>query len=162
MERTMGLRSKLNYGLVLQFKFKKMVLKIFKAVWFFSLLFLLAVLFYVYAGLGDTVFLAEGESNLAISKDGLFYGALVLIGIINVLVFIINKHLLAGKVGLSSWFYGLIITLNFFLLTTLGFLSVTNASDLFDYVMMGPTIYGSVILVGGWILSLPFFLISKK
>lgn len=136
-----------------------MVLKIFKAVWFFSLLGLLAVFLYVYAGLGETVILSDG-GELTISKNGLFYATLLLTAFINSLVFLAAR--IVARQSFKSWFYGLVVTINFFLLTTLGFLSVINAPDRFDYYRMGPTLYGSVILIAAWLISWPVYLLFQK
>lgn len=136
-----------------------MVLKIFKAVWFFSLLGLLAVFLYVYAGFGETVMFSAGE-EMTISRNALFYSTLLLTAFINSLVFIAAR--LVAHQNFKAWFYGLVVTINFFLLTTLGFLSVINAPDQFEYSRMGPTLYASVILIAVWLISWPVYSLFQK
>ena len=139
-----------------------MILKIFKGVWFFSLLSLFALFFYVYAGLPETVVFSESEGSLSISRNGFFYTTIILFAIINVLVFVVNKLLSNGDQGFSSWFYGLVVTFNFFFLTSLGFLYVFNGADRYDFSMMGPIMYLSLILLCIWMISWPVILIYKK
>ncbi len=139
-----------------------MILKIFKGVWFFSLLTLLVVFFYVYAGLPAEVAFSESTSNLSISLNGFFYATILLFAVINVLVFVVNKLLSNGDQGFSSWFYGLVATFNFFFLTSLGFIHIFNGGDRYDFSNMGPAIYGSLILLFLWMMSWPVFLLYRK
>ena len=139
-----------------------MVLKIFKGVWFFSLMVLFGIFFYIYAALPEEVALSETEKSISISRNGFFYSAITLFALVNVMVFIVTKLLSNGRQGFSSWFYGLIITFNLFFLASLGFLHVFNGGERYDYSKMGPIMYGSLILICGWIISWPGYLVLKK
>jgi hypothetical protein len=139
-----------------------MILKIFKGVWFFSLLALLVVFFYVYAGLPEDVVFSESEGSLSLSRNSFFYTATILFALINALVFIVNKLLSDGDQSFSSWFCGLIATFNFFFLTTLGFLHVFNGGDRYDFNKMAPVMYLSLILLCAWMISWPVILLYKK
>jgi len=139
-----------------------MILKIFKGVWFFSLLLLFAVFFYIYAALPEVVTFSREDGALSISRDGFFYLSIALFALINVLVFVVNKVLANGDQGFSSWFYGLVVTFNFFFFTSLGFLHVLNGGDRYNFSRMGPAVYGSLILICVWMISWPIILIYRK
>ncbi len=137
-----------------------MVLKIFKGVWFFSLLGLLITFFYVYAGLPETVNL--WEEGVSISRNGLFYLSIVLMALVNVMVFMARNLIGKQNEGFNTWFYGLIISINVFFIASLGLLNVFNGGDRYDYSRMAPAIYGSLILICVWIISWPVYLLSQK
>lgn len=137
-----------------------MVLKIFKGVWFFSLLGLLITFFYVYAGLPETVNL--WEEGVSISRNGLFYLSIVLMALVNVMVFMARNLIGKQNEGFNIWFYGLIISINVFFIASLGLLNVFNGGDRYDYSRMAPAIYGSLILICVWIISWPVYLLSQK
>jgi hypothetical protein len=139
-----------------------MVLKIFKGVWFFSLLALFGLFFYMYAALPQEVALSEAERSISISRNSFFYFSIMLFAMVNVLVFVVNKLLSHGDQGFSAWFYGLVITFNLFFLSSLGFLHVFNGGDRYDYSRMGPIIYGSLVLICIWMVSWPGYIIIKK
>jgi hypothetical protein len=139
-----------------------MILKLFKGIWFFSLMGLFGLFFYMYAGLPEKVVFSESEGSLSISRNGFFYFSIILIAVINVLVFAVTKLLSHGDQGFSSWFYGLIVTFNFFFTTSLGFIHVFNGGDRYDYSQMGPAMYGSLFLLCAWMISWPVYLIYKK
>lgn len=139
-----------------------MILKIFKGIWFFSLLALFGLFFYMYAGLPEVVIFSESEGSLSVSRNGFFYASITLFAIINVLVFVVNYLLSNGDQRFSSWFYGLIVTFNFFFLASLGFIHVFNGGDRYDYGKMGPVMYGSLILLCVWMISWPVYLFYKK
>ena len=143
-------------------KFKHMILKIFKGVWFFSLMALFVVFFYVYAGLPQEVVFSESESNLSISRNGFFFSSIILFAVVNALVFVVSKLLSNGDQSFSSWFYGLIVTFNFFFFTSLGFIHIFNGGDRYDFSNMGPAMYGSLILLCVWMISWPVFLLYRK
>jgi hypothetical protein len=138
-----------------------MIVKIFKGVWFFSLLGLLTLFFYIYAGLPETVNLWQ-EGAISISRNGFFYLSIGIIALVNVMVFAARNLIGRKEEGFTSWFYGLIISINIFFIVAFGLLSILNSSDRYDYSRMAPAIYGSLILICGWILSRPVYLISQK
>ena len=138
-----------------------MVLKIFKAVWFFSLLGLLGSFLFVYASVPERVVIHEGNGIREISREGLFYGTIAIISVCNVLVFIMSA-LHRNSADFMAWFYGLIITLNVFFVITLNFLNLYNSAEEFRYQSIGFIIYSSVALFVLWALSWPAILILRK
>jgi uncharacterized membrane protein YhdT len=139
-----------------------MILKIFKAVWFFSLLGVLIVFMYVYASLPENVILQESGSIKSISREALFYTVLALLALINMLVFIFSKLYSRGDDDFLSWFYGQIITLNLFFITALCYTSLYNSSEKFDYSRIGWIINGSVIIMIVWALGWPVYSVLRK
>lgn len=139
-----------------------MALKIFKGVWFFSLVGLLVVFFYVYAGLPQDVALWKEGSNISVSRNALFYISLLLMALINVMVFMVRGIIGQKDERFITWFYGLIISVNLFLIASLGLLNVFNGGDRYNYISMAPVIYGSLILICLWIASWPVYLLSQK
>src|SRR5690349_17446838 len=106
-----------------------MSLKLFKAVWFFSLLAVLGSFLYVYASLPENVVLAESENTVSIAREVLFYAVLALLTFVNVIVFVFSRLYAKGDRDFLSWFYGLIITLNFFFIIALSYISLYNSSE---------------------------------
>jgi len=139
-----------------------MVLKIFKGVWFFSLVGLLVVFFYVYAGLPQNVALWQEGSNVFVSRNALFYISLFLMALINVMVFMVRGIMVQKDERFTTWFYGLIISVNLFFIASLGLLNVFNGGDRYNYSSMAPAIYGSLMLICVWIVSWPVYLLSQK
>lgn len=133
-----------------------MILKIFKAVWFVSLIAVLANLLYVYAGWPEQVqlYISNGEW-LEASKELLFYSAIAAITLLNLLVYLFSKRVTPSET-FRSWLHGQIITLNIFFVITLSFIGLYNSAEHFDYSRIGGIIYASVGLVLLWALSWPF------
>lgn len=138
-----------------------MALKLFKAVWFFSLVAVLGTFMYVYASLPESVVLQESEVIMSVSREVLFYVVLALLAVINVVVFIISK-LQRGDQDFLSWFFGLIITLNIFFIIALSYVSLYNSSEKFDYSRIGAIIYGGVGLMILWALAWPVYSVFRK
>ena len=139
-----------------------MILKIFKAVWFLSLLACMAVFFYIYASLPETVLVGEWQPALYASRDTVFYATLALIALINTLVFAFMKAFGPNQEHFSTWFFGQIILLNFFFSIAIGFVNLLNSGEKFAYERLGVIIYGSVILIIIWALSWPIYSVSRK
>jgi hypothetical protein len=132
-----------------------MILKIFRSVWFLSMVVMLVSLLYVYAGLPEEVIVQEDEASVAIlPRDTFFYIVMIAGCFINVLVFLISK-LMARDTLFRTWFYGFMVTLNFFMIISLFFVSVYNSAEKFDYGRISFIIYGSVGLIIAWALALP-------
>lgn len=139
-----------------------MALKVFKAIWFLSLIIFLCVFLYDYASLPETVTVVESEElSVSLSRDGIFYGILIIAALLNVFVFIINK-LFASNRDFRGWFYGLITVLNIFLIIGINFVSLYNSAEKFDFEAIGSIIYGSIVLVLIWLIGWPIYLLSKK
>jgi len=135
-----------------------MALKLFKAVWAFSLLAVLGTFMYVYASLPENVILQESESTFSISREVFFYIILALLALCNMLVFVFSKlYSREGDQDFLTWFYGQIITLNFFFIIALSYASLYNSSEKFDYSRIAWVIYGSVGLMIVWALTWPVY-----
>ena len=143
-------------------QFRNMALKIFKFVWFFSLLAAMGIFMYVYASFPLEVRLMEGEQPIEISKEMLFYTVLGIIGLTNVLVFIVAKIFTEEQSDFKSWFYGLVASVNLFFVTVINFIGVTNSGERFDYGSLGVLIYGSVGLIVLWSVSWPIYALSGR
>lgn len=139
-----------------------MTLKLFKGVWFLSMLVVLGNLLYVYAGLPEQVSLMEeGLETYSVGKEQLFYSAMALIALANVMVYLFSKKL-APKEDFRSWLHGQVITLNIFFVIGMSFIGLYNSAERFDFSRIGFIIYSSVALVGLWATSWPVYLVVKK
>ncbi len=138
-----------------------MTLKVFKAIWFLSLIIFLGVFMYNYASLPETVVVIEAETPISLSRDVLFYSFLVMAAILNLFVFLINK-LFANHIEFRAWFYGLITSLTIFLIVGINFIALYNSSEKFNYQDIGLIIYGSIALVVVWVLSWPIYKVAKR
>lgn len=140
-----------------------MILKVFKAVWFLSLLGVLANLMYVYAGLPELVSVAEegGATTYVMEKETVFYAALAFILVMNLLVYLFSKSI-APSESFRTWLHGLVITINIFFVVGFSFISLYNSAERFDFARIGPIIYGSVILVMVWTIAWPVYLVGRK
>jgi hypothetical protein len=140
-----------------------MILKVFKAVWFLSLMILFGVFFYVYASLPEWVTVhQEGVNRTEISREGVFYSALAAIAVVNTMVFLISRLFKGTDADFASWFYGLVIALNGFFAIALSYVSLFNSGEKFQYDRLGIIIYGSISLVVLWAISWPIFALFKK
>lgn len=139
-----------------------MILKIFKAVWFLSLMGFMVIFMYIYASLPEKVVIQEGLEAVSISRNMLFYLTLGIVTIINVLVFMISKLYGTRNEPFSIWFYGQIIVLNFFLITVLGYFNVLNSGERFEYERLGIVIYGSIVLIVIWAIGWPVYSLTHK
>ena len=139
-----------------------MALKITKAVWFFSLIIFLAVFFYNYAGLGESVTIYESAQPLTLSKELLFYLFMGMVVIMNLFVFLVNKIYPTTADEFKVWFYGLIVTLNIFFTIAINYISLYNSAEKFDYQRIGVIIYGSLILILVWLVAWPIFRVLRS
>jgi magnesium-transporting ATPase (P-type) len=139
-----------------------MVVKIFKAVWFLSLLVSVALLLYVYASLPADLQIGEGERSLAITRESLFYAALIFLALSNCLVFFTGRIYGSENVFFQAWFFGLISISNLFMDVALQFINVTNSAEKFDYSQIGWTIYGSLSLLILWATLFPIIQIRNR
>lgn len=141
-----------------------MAVKIFKAVWFFSLLAAVAILLYAYAGFPEVIQVREGAEGAGetLSRNELFYAALGLLAIFNVTVFVVNRFMADGDQFFQAWFYGLIICFNLFMVVALQFFNLYNSQEKFDYDSIGYIIYGSVSLIVVWATLYPVRAIIQR
>jgi len=137
------------------------ILRLFKAVWFVSLLAVTTVLLYGYASLHENVEVFEnGTEMMRIDRDTFFYIVLGLVAFINVLVFIIAK--IAQQTEFRTWFYGLIITFNIFFIVGIGFVTLYNSGEAYDYSRLQSVIYGSIALFSAWTVGWPLYVGYKR
>ena len=138
-----------------------MINTVFKGVWFFSLMGLLAVFFYVYASLPESVIVYGELETVRISKELLFYISIGIIAIWNVLVYLIPS-LMKPSSQFMVWICGLIISLNLFFIMTISYINVFNSNERFNYASIGFVVFGSLALLALWSISWPFYLFFKK
>jgi hypothetical protein len=139
-----------------------MVLKIFKGMWFLSMLAVLANLLYVYAGLPEKVIIQEESTGRVLAnREFLFYALTGLLLIVNLLVYL-AAHVYRENEDFRSWLHGQTISINLFFILSLNFIQVYNSSERFDFSRVGPIIYGSVVLVVLWAASWPVYLVYRK
>ena len=139
-----------------------MILKLFKAVWFLSLLGFMLIFLYIYASFPVNIVLREGLEPLVTSRDVVFYSTLIFVSLVNALVFVVLKLYGKRDERFSIWFFGQIILLNFFFCTALGFINVLNSGEKFALENLGVVIYGSIVLIVLWALAWPVFLLTQK
>jgi prepilin signal peptidase PulO-like enzyme (type II secretory pathway) len=138
------------------------VLKIFRSVWFLSLLAVTAALLYGYASMREEVIVREAvDGAIRISRETFFYMVLALLTIINVLVFIIARIMVRSE-DFKSWFYGLVITFNIFFIVGIGFVSLYNSGETYDYSRLQPVMYGSIGLLLLWSFAWPIYVSYKR
>ncbi|NJN41314.1 MAG: hypothetical protein HC811_02805 [Flammeovirgaceae bacterium] len=138
-----------------------MVLKLFKAVWFISLCAVMLNLLYTYASLPEVVAFEEVSSGVVVARDGLFYGVLLAVAMVNVLSFIMKKFYSSGE-DFNTWLHGLIISLNIFFIVSISFIGLYNSGERFDYNRLGPLIFGSLILIVIWAASWPSYQLWRR
>lgn len=157
-----------------------MILKIFRVVWFFSILGLLAFFLYSYAALPDPLVVLDDEEQIVIGKETWFYTILAIVAIFNMFVYVfrsLHKQRPASSAGddsrrqeeeaFVSWFYGLVICFNLFIIVAVSYISLFNGGERFEYQRIGFIIYGSIGLLVLWALAWPVYsagrrIISKK
>jgi hypothetical protein len=159
MDKTMGLRFTETISFAT--KVNEMTLKILKGVWFFSVLALLVMFFYVYAGLPESVMLWDFPQQVMLSRNALFYTSISLIALLNATVYLV-RQMAKKQSGFASWFYGMIATVNIFFIAILGLIHVFNGGERYDYSRMAPAIYGSLTLISVWLISWPVIKLSQK
>lgn len=136
-----------------------MTLKLFRAVWFLSALLVLVNLLYVYASLPETVIVQEAD-RVTVGREWFFYILLLSIVGVNLLVYLL-KMVYAGE-ALRSWFHGIIITINIFIIVALHALNVYNSSEIFDHSRVIYIVIGSLGLILLWAIAWPLYLLFQK
>ncbi len=140
-----------------------MAVKIFRSVWFLSVLAALFVLLYQYAAWPEDVVIGQGEVNfVTLSRDMFFYSSMFVLAFVNASVYIARTF--AKQIEeFQAWFYGFIAVINFFMVIALSFISLFNSNEDFRFDQIGFVIYGSLILVFAWMLGgLLYWLVRKN
>jgi hypothetical protein len=117
-----------------------------------------AVFFYAYSAFPDQVSLGFGEA--VISKSVFFYSSVILIALFNGLAFTVVRFL--KEDWKKSWFYGLLCCFHIFLSSTFIFIAILNSNERFDYLRLGPALAGSLILLVGWVLTIPLWIYFNR
>ena len=139
-----------------------MTLKLFKAGWFLSMLAVLGNLLYVYASLPEVVSLVEeGVETFSVGKEQLFYTAMTVIALANVIVYLFSKKLMPRE-DFRIWLHGLVMTLNIFFIIGMSFISLYNSAEHYEFSRIGFIIYSSMGLVVLWAISWPLYLFGKR
>jgi hypothetical protein len=122
----------------------------------------LANLLYVYASLPELVTVQEeGVELVQVNRETLFYIAMVVIALVNVLVYVFSSKIMPDELS-RTWLHGLVITLNIFIIISLSYISLYNSAEQYDFSKIGFIIYGSLCLVVLWAVSLPVYKFGKK
>jgi hypothetical protein len=137
-----------------------MILKIFKVVWFVSLLAMVGAFVYSYASWPEVVGLGEEASAYSLHKGMLFYLCLGLAGIFNAVVFVIPRFQFSE--AFAAWFYGLVISFHAFFISVFIFITIFNSAENYDYAQVGPILYASTGLLLVWMAAWPVYLIMIK
>lgn len=139
-----------------------MPLKIFRALWFLSVIVLFATLLYGYAGWQENMVIQqEASENVALSRDVLFYTLVGIFILTNVLVYIVSAVFRANE-DLRTWFHGLMITINIFFVIAMNFIGLYNSAERFDYPRIGFVVYGSIALIVVWAAAWPIYSLYQK
>lgn len=141
-----------------------MILKIFRVVWFFSIVGVLGFLMYTYASVPDPVVIMDNnDEKLTLAKDTWFYINLAVLAVFNMFVYVF-RSLNRSEEGESfvSWYYGLVICLNLFMVVAVSYVSLFNSGERFQYERIGVVIYGSIVLMLLWAVSWPIYLAGRK
>lgn len=139
-----------------------MTLKLFKAVWFLSMLAVLANLLYVYASLPEQISLGEdGLKVVTVGRETFFYVAMAVIGFVNLTVYLFSKKLMPSE-DFRTWVHGLVITINIFFIVGMSFVTLYNSSERYDFERIRFIIFSSVGLVALWAIGWPIYVLGKK
>lgn len=139
-----------------------MLLKIFRVVWFLSVVALLAFLLIGYANWHEQVIVREEPTGQTlVARDTLFYILMSIFLIVNLLVYLM-KSLFPREESMRTWFHGLVITINIFFIIALNLVGLYNSYEKFDYSRVGFMIYGSIGLIVVWSLAWPIYVLTQK
>lgn len=136
--------------------------KVLRGVWFLSVLVSFGALMYAYASMPVELVVGQQELSLTmVSREIVFYVALALFAFVNVFVYIVATFKKSDP-DFMTWFYGLIVTLNIFMVISLSFVTVANTGEKYDFSNTGYLIYGSIGLFVIWLISWPIYRLFRK
>lgn len=130
-----------------------MAAKIFKVIWFVSLLAIMGVLVYSYASWPEAVYLNDANPPLSIGKGILFYSVIGLLAIFNMFAFVFPR--LKYSNTFMAWYFGMLVCLHFFLISGITFITTFNSMEDYNYANLGPLLYGSFGMLAVWLLAGP-------
>jgi hypothetical protein len=139
-----------------------MALRIFRAVWFLSVVAVLARLLFSYAGWQEELVVQEqaGE-QLLMNKEALFYLLVGVLAIVNVVVYIFGK-IYSKREDVRCWIHALVTSINVFFITAISIIGVYNSYEKFDYTSVNFIVYGSIGLIVVVAAAWPVYLLFQK
>jgi hypothetical protein len=133
-----------------------------RALWFLSVVVVLANLLIVYASLPEQVFIGgDNGSPLSLSKELLFYALMISIVLINAIVYLFRRMVPEAE-DFRAWFHGLLITINTFLIISMHAVNVYNSTDSFEQSRLVIFVSGGLTLVLLWAAIWPLYLLYQK
>ena len=139
-----------------------MILKIFKAVWFISVVAVVVNMLYVYAGMPEQLIVWEDQAySVPMERDTLFYIGVAFLALVNVLVYVFGKRIMPDE-HFRTWLHGLVITMNVFFVIAWSFIGLYNSSETFEYERAGRVITIGLILITVWVAAWPLFVLYRK
>lgn len=141
-------------------------IRLLKFFWLLSGFVALVILIYSYANIvGNEIAIPNSFVEVSISKNVYFYSVVVAIIVINGPIYFLS-NLLKSKMDLSSnffykielWLFGMALIINFFIISTVIFLSLLNNSYIKYLNGIGYLIIASLAALVIWLLRLPLLL----
>ena len=141
-------------------------IRLLKFFWLLSGFVALMILIYSYANIvGNEISIPNSFSEISISKTVYFYSVVVAIIVVNGSIYFLS-HLLKSKKEVSSnffykielWLFGVALIINFFIISTVIFLSFLNNSYMNYLNNIGYLIVASLTALVVWLLRLPLLL----
>jgi len=141
-------------------------IRLLKFFWLLSGFVAFVILIYSYANIvGNEISIPNSFAEVSISKNVYFYSVVVAIIVINGPIYFLS-HLLKSKKELNSnfyykielWLFGAALIINFFIISTVVFLSLLNNSYLNYLDNIGYLIIASLTALVIWLLRLPLLL----
>lgn len=137
-------------------------IRVFRSVWFLSVVAVLATMLYQYASWPEEIVIGQGDVNfVSLSRDGFFYTVIAIMAFVNVTVYVVRSQAKQAD-GFVAWFYGFIAVINFFLIIALSFISLFNSNENYRFGEIGLIIYGSLFLIGLWIIGGLLYWLAQK
>jgi len=141
-------------------------IRLLKFFWLLSGIIGLVILIYSYANIvGNEISIPNSIIEISISKNVYFYSVVAAIIAINGPIYLLS-HLLKSKKELNSnffnkielWLFGMALIINFFIISTVIFLSLLNNSYMNYLSNIGYLIVASLTALVIWLLRLPILL----
>lgn len=141
-------------------------IRLLKFLWLLSGFVAFVILIYSYANIvGNEISIPNSFVEISISKNVYFYSVIVAIIVINGPIYFLS-YLLKSKKGVSSnflfkiefWLFGVALIINFFIISTVIFLSLLNNSYIKYLDNIGYLIIASLAALVIWLLRLPLLL----